>query len=156
MRGGLAQAGPQVRIESGIRPGVRGRGQGGGRGRGRSTLTRGHLASELRSLGLQQGQGGGGARSRGRGWRGGGGVRRVAHVGRVCPQVGHQLLTGVESPAAVVSALHPGAHELRGSAHCEREAGGRRGGGWGRRTAVWGRGEQVRGQEAWERGGAGE
>ena len=82
-------------------------------------------------------------------------MRCVAHVGRVCPQVSHQLLTGVESPAAVVSALHPGAHELRGSAHSQREAGGRRGGAGGRRAAVWGRGEQVRGQEVGERGGGG-
>ena len=142
---GLGEAGPQVRIQSGVRQRRRGQGAMGGRG---------HRASELSSLGLQQGQGRAGGRGRGRG--GAGRRSSVPHVGRVSPQVRHQLLARVESPAAVVSALHPGAHELRGPAHCQREAGGGRGGGRG--ATVRGRGEEVRGQESRERGrgGAGE
>ena len=82
-------------------------------------------------------------------------MRSVAHVGCVSPQVSHQLLTGVESPAAVVPALHPGAHELRGAAHCQGEAGGGRGGAGGSRATVRGRGQEVRGQQAGQRGGGG-
>ena len=141
---GLGEAGPQVRMQSGVQ-----------RRRGQRAGGRGHWASQLRGLGLQQGQGRAGAR--GRDWGGAGRGSSVPHVGRVSPQVRHQLLTRVESPAAVVSALHPGAHELRGPAHCQREAGGGRGGGRGRWPTVRGRGEEVRGQEARQRrGGAGE
>ena len=114
-------------------------------------LTGRHLTSQLGSLGLEQGQGGGG---RSGGCRGGGrshggvaGGGRVPHVGCVGPQVRHQLLARVEPPATEVSPLHPGAHELRSSAHCQWQT-GLGGGGRGRRCG--GRSQEAGWQHPWQ------